>query len=293
VPPAELERLEKVAEEYNLEKLTDANTSSIVSMMRLSEGIAALKEALTPAIMERIMQLKGTALGFLTDEATRKKGPYTVEETKSAVIEAILQGMRVVGNEFNIISARCYAAKNGIVRVLREKPGFSDKKIIMEVPTMKPNGATVRYRACWKLNGVPNEMSGELPIRVNEYMGADAVLGKAERKINFQILKEICGSKQTGIQEGEVEDAIPAAFEIKPPLEAPQQQAAIPAPAAPVDPLAPGKHGQKMKVPAIASPTSKEEQVTKPPEVIPTVEQSAATADGSESAPAAEGKGLF
>lgn len=279
VPPAELERLEKVAEEYDLEKYSDANASSIVSMMKLSEGIEALKEALTPAIMERIMKIKGTALGFLTDEAERVKkgrGSYTVDETKSFVIEAILSGYRIVGNEVNMISGRCYGAKNGIARKLRERPGFSDKKIIMEVPIMKPNGATVKFRASWKFNGIPNELTGELPIRVNEFMGADAVLGKADRKINFLILKEISGSRQTGIQEGEVDDAIPASYEVKGVVEN-QAQAAIPAPPPPVDPLAPGKHGQKKQTP----PTSKVEEPTAKPTAQPEIAISAPPVDDS------------
>ena len=60
-------------------------------------------------------------------------------------------------------------------------------------------------KASWKLNGTPDVMEAEIPVRINAGMGSDAILGKAERKMRARIYNRITG---TEFPEGEVGDVV-------------------------------------------------------------------------------------
>jgi len=124
---------------------------------------------------------------------------------KECLIEATIRGVRPVNNEFNIIAGRCYLTKNGVAHLLREFPGLTDLRPRFGVPKMVgEKGALVAASAAWKLNGKPDSIEErEYPIRVNAGMGADAVLGKATRKLYAAIYAQLTGSEQ---MEGEVDD---------------------------------------------------------------------------------------
>lgn len=182
---------------------------------RMAAAIRALGQAITTEMMQDIMALQGTGLGFLTDKGT---AGYPVDDVKIVAIEAALMGAHWVGNEFNIISCRPYLTKNFFTRKLREFPGLTDLKLYPGVPVlMGEKGALVPYIATWKLNGEEmkieriltklddkTELDQRICIKVNSGMGADAILGKAERKIKAAIYARLTGSDLT---DGEVDDA--------------------------------------------------------------------------------------
>lgn len=187
---------------------------------RMAAAIRALHQAIDDDMMKDIMHLQGTGLGFLTDkDDPSKNNPpgYPVGEVKLVAIEAALMGAYWVGNEFNIISARPYLTKNFFTRKLREFPGLTDLKLFPGVPVlMGDKGALVPYIATWNLNGQEmrierlltklddkRELDERICIRVNSGMGADAILGKAERKIKAAIYARLTGSDLT---DGEVDD---------------------------------------------------------------------------------------
>jgi hypothetical protein len=215
-----LAKLEAVAEECGLKAVDSAGR--FTQAMKLSAGIQALREMLTPAIMARVMSLQNSPLGFLTDHnpATSKPGqvvePYGVEVVRDCLIEATLRGFYPVNNEFNIISSRCYGTKNGYARLVKNFPGLSDLILSPGVPAMAgEKGALVPYSAHWRLNGKPDNIirkvdkeTGEdtrITVRVNFGMGADAIIGKATRKMLAAIYGKITGSENT-MPEGEVGD---------------------------------------------------------------------------------------
>ncbi len=182
---------------------------------KVSSAIQRLREAITPDVMNYIMSLQGSSLGFRTDKDG--KGGYPVETVRDCFIEATLRGAYPVDNEWNIIADRCYLALNFFKRKLRPEnlPGLSDLRLSAEVPDMKDGGARVAYRSSWVYNGVscefnrilyktpktPEHPDGltideRIPIRVNSGMIVDAVLGKAERKMRAMILARITNMDQ-------------------------------------------------------------------------------------------------
>lgn len=188
---------------------------------RMAAAIRELQQAITDDMMKDIMRLQGTGLGFLTDKDNVKDGNgrtgYPIEDVKLVAIEAALMGAYWVGNEFNIISWRPYLTKNFFTRKLREFPGLSDLKLSPGVPVLSGDkGAFVPYVATWKLNGQEmrierlltkladgRDLDERICIKVNNGMGADAILGKAERKIKAAIYARLTGSDLT---DGDVDD---------------------------------------------------------------------------------------
>lgn len=196
------------------------NSNHFGKAFRMAAAIRALHKAITDEMMGDIMALQGTALGFLTDKD--KTGGYDVKTVKLVMIEAALMGAHWVGNEVNIISERPYLTKNFFTRTLREFPGFTDLKLFPGVPALAGDkGALVPYVATWKLNGAADrierlltkldggkELDERICVKVNAGMGADAILGKAERKIKAAIYGRLTGSD---VHDGDVDDVMPAA----------------------------------------------------------------------------------
>lgn len=219
-----LDELERVAEEYGLSKIHQAGRFR--RTMLLAEGLGKLRELMTPPIMARVMGVMNCPLGFLTDRdpARAKPGqevqPYTVEVVRDCVIEAVLRGAQVVGNEMNIIATRTYLTKNFFARAVREFPGLTDLRVTPGIPRIVGDkGAVVVVEATWLLNGRKDSLSREFAIRVNFGQGADAITGKAMRKMLAAIYSHLIGSEHT-LPEGEVGEEPVGAAGKAPPLPA-------------------------------------------------------------------------
>lgn len=198
-----------------------AELPTILQAVRMAEGIRLLRAALTDEfVRDTIMPLQGTALGFLTDKD--KEGGYPLAVVKDVSIESMLRGFRVVGNEFNIIGYRFYGTKAGFERHVNEYPGLSDLVMQPGVPvfTQDKGGALVPFSASWRLKGKlmtidcrvikgegENHLDQRIPVRVNAGMGADAVIGKAYRKMLYRIYQRLNGSTY-GAVDGDVADCI-------------------------------------------------------------------------------------
>lgn len=160
-----------------------------------------LRELITVDMMADIMALQGSPLGFLTDKDKSQgggKGPgYPVEIVKEVLIEAVVRGFRPVGNEFNIIAGRFYAAQSGLHRLVREWPGLTDLAVSLAIPRSREGYCAVECRARWQLHGAECALdcTGEhaIPIRVNEGQLVDAIHGKARRKLYARILDRLAG----------------------------------------------------------------------------------------------------
>lgn len=222
--------------------------------VQMAQGIRALREALTDDFVKSvIMPLQGTALGFLTDKDKEKDGSpghgYPLAVVKDVVIEAMLRGFRIVGNEFNIIGNRFYGTKAGFSRHVATYPGLTDLVLQPGVPQFNADktGAAVTFTASWKLRGAKdgiacvatkegeNVIDHRIPVRVNGGMGVDAVLGKAERKMLFRIYQRLNGSTY-GAGEGDVNEIETVGVEV------PQVAAPSPVPAGTPE-------GQRVKLP--------------------------------------------
>lgn len=104
----------------SLSRIADAD--AVLKPVWMAIAIEDMKEALTPEAMSIISHLSDSSLGFKTDKKPGEK--YDPETLKRIVIQAVLNGVNIVGNEFNIIKGEMFIAKNGWKRKLKEA-GFS------------------------------------------------------------------------------------------------------------------------------------------------------------------------
>lgn len=211
---------------------TLAQMPALKKAVTLARGIYDLRLALSEEIVETVfMHLQGTPLGFITDKD--KDGGYPVAVVRECLIEAMLKGLQPINNEFNIISGRCYGARNGLERLVKDWPGLTDLRWTPGVPQMAgEKGALVSMRATWKLGGRDMELyrgqtkrkneKGEeevedtrIAVKVNSGMGPDAIIGKAERKM-FKAIYSILTGGKVSIEDGEAIDTVGEVVNSKP-----------------------------------------------------------------------------
>jgi hypothetical protein len=244
----------------------------------LATGISQLRTALTEEVMNAVfMPLQSSPLGFCTDrdvltkdqkskmnpqEIERWTPGYRVVVVRDCLIQSMIHGLRPVGNEWNIISKRMYAAKNGMGRLVSEFPGLTDLSIVPNAPQLSgdKSEARVGVTARWLLNGKPMSLVRDMQktsdglvvdtrfaIRVNYGMGSDAIIGKSIRKTYKSILDLLTGSTLT-IPDGDVIDTVGT-------------EMAEPAPA----PAPPEHDGRRMKIGNNSGPR-REQQPAAPPD---------------------------
>ena len=177
-----------------------AAQGELAKVVAYAKAIKVLKEQLRPH-MDDIMSLQGSPLGYAVDG--KDYGPDVV---MGVIVEGLLRGFSITGNEITIISGRFYGNKNGFERIVKSWPGLSHLELMPTVPVAQGDkGALVGGYVAWKLNGVANRIdfasdsSGDcrISVRVNGGKGADAIIGKAKRKMLARVLERISGIPQT------------------------------------------------------------------------------------------------
>lgn len=215
--------IEEACEQCNLAKL--ATLSPLRRTLALARGMHIIRSQLVGPVMKDIMALANTPLGFLTDRTPGQKDkngkeltPYSENVIRDAVVEGMLRGASIIGNEMNVLFGRCYLTRAYFERVVREWPGLTHLAITEGVPmrTTSSKYVLVPMRASWQLNGVPQELRCEhtsevdsrIPVIENEGMAADAVLGKAKRKLFAKIFARLAGSEWIAEQAEMEGDAV-------------------------------------------------------------------------------------
>ena len=170
---------ELVAERLNQSVLSVLNSDQLVGFeksYKIASAIDFLKENLTAEYMKPIMAMQGSRLGFKTDKDNA--GGYPMEKVKECLIDAVLTGVEPYGNQFNIIAGNMYVTKEGYRTLLSKVKGL-------------------KYTITPQLPRISAE-------KVNNFMGADAVIGKATRKARAWLFNQISDIE---ISDGDVEDA--------------------------------------------------------------------------------------
>lgn len=198
--------LDSVVEQYSNMLINGGH--NFQSGMRLAEAIGQMRLQLDDEMMKEIVKLQNTSLGFLTDRPNDKNpNPYAIAELRDTIIEATLRGFYVIGNEFNVISGKFYAAKNGLRRKVFNFPGLTDFKETYSIPkTVSDRGVIVTGSATWKKDGIPQSLEREFAVRLNLGMGSDGALGKAARKLYAAVLNQLSGIVTP---EGEIDEELP------------------------------------------------------------------------------------
>lgn len=171
---------------------------------QIAKAAGALKKMLTEEYMQPIMELQGNRLGFKTDNDT--KGGYKLDVVKNCLIEAVLTGVQPFGNQFNIIAGNCYITKEGFGHLLKNMSGLS-YDITPQLPRINADktGAAIVMDIEWNYQGIQRKKSLDIPVKMNSFMGTDAVIGKATRKARAWLFNTITGSE---VADGDVQDAV-------------------------------------------------------------------------------------
>lgn len=203
--------IDQFARQSQLEIATsEAEGNRVLKALSMARAIQGLRDLLTKDVVGDLMILQGTKLGFLTDKD--KTGGYELATVRDVAIEAIIRGFRLVGNEVNIIAGRFYPTREGFERVVREWPGVSGIILELDVPEIHGDAARVGGTAQWTLNGQRHLIERfktltrdlRIPVRVNNGMGVDAVLGKARAKM-YRLIHERLTGLITDLQTDEPE----------------------------------------------------------------------------------------
>jgi hypothetical protein len=243
------------ANEAAMAAFGSGSSGNIIAALQVAESMESLRRLFDdPAIKARIIALQDSAIGFRTDKdpktKNRKTGeynqPYPYDVVKDCAIEAGLRGLQLVGNQWNIISGRTYCTKEGFEFLIRGLKHITDFKVSLGVPGNKPGGVIIECEGTWFHDGKPQTLKASIPVKSDDFSGADQLLGKATRKFLKRCYEQMTGNimpEGEAGEEGQIEAAtqrpqLPAKapkFTAPDPTPAPTQ-APAPAPqAAPTD----------------------------------------------------------
>lgn len=198
------QKLELVAKQLNESVTSVLSQRQVLGFEKaylFAQATSQLKQLLTPEYMKPIMELQGNRLGFKTDKDD--KGGYPEATVKNCLIEAVLTGVQPYGNQFNIIAGNMYITKEGFGYLLAGYEGLS-YTIVPDLPRVKEAAAAVVMTIRWNINNTGwHEQKLDIPIRVNQFMGTDAIIGKATRKARAWLYNNITGSE---ISDGDASD---------------------------------------------------------------------------------------
>jgi hypothetical protein len=160
---------------------------------QIATAAQELKDLLSPDYMKPIMALQGNRLGFKTDKDNA--GGYDVNVVKNCLIEAVLTGVQPFGNQFNIIAGNCYITKEGFGHLLNNWKGLN-YEVIPGLPRINADktGAAIIMKIEWSINAGQKETRDlDIAVKMNSYMGTDAVIGKATRKARAWLHNKLSG----------------------------------------------------------------------------------------------------
>jgi len=220
---AELERVLIQTEEdlAALRARIDDSHPGLSRAVATSTALQRARKLVTQKFLDDyVMPLMNSPLGFMTDKTGAKGNTdlYRPGDLVEPVVEALIRGFNIAGNEMNVISGRFYGAQNGYRRLVREIPGLTDLEEIPGSPVAENGNTSVRFIVRCKINGKEwflknekGEPGRKFTIRVNAGMGPDAILGKAARKALKAAYEELTGTKITESDDPEPKEGAEAA----------------------------------------------------------------------------------
>lgn len=196
-----------------------ANSDDFFAAFEVAAAVDALRSYLDqPEIKARILGLMNTPIGFRTDRDPKIKKwsqkeakeisptAYSYDIVKDCVVEALLRGLGLVGNQFNIIAERFYCTKEGFEHLIKKLEFVTDFRPVIGIPAQKPGGAIIECSATWLQHGKQQSAHASIPVKGDEkYSSADQYIGKATRKFFKRCYEMMSGNS---ISDGDTEDSI-------------------------------------------------------------------------------------
>lgn len=206
------------ASQLGMTLYAQGSNDDIVAALDLAASIQQLRDIFDlPEIRARIESLCNTPLGFRTDKDPNVKrwnkktnsfeylDPYEYPIIRDAAIEAVLRGLQLAGNQFNIIAGRFYCTKEGFEHLIRKLGSVTEFRPVIGIPQAKAGGALIECSATWLQDKKQQSLSSTIPVKGDDYSSADQYIGKAKRKFY-----ERCYAAMTGnsMPEGDAADLI-------------------------------------------------------------------------------------
>ena len=177
----------------NYQSLSKSDTGGFEISIYAAQALNSIRELFSDEMLREVRKLENTRMGYLTDrnpfraKQGEKVTPYPDQIVKDCLMEGALRGYRWMGNEINILAGSFYATKEGLLRKIREQvQGYRET---VEPPTNFAGGnCQLKVSATWFRDGKKESTNGIASVRVNNGMGVDAILGKAEAKLRRMVL---------------------------------------------------------------------------------------------------------
>lgn len=204
----------KEASQLGMQLYAQGSDSDILAALDLADAIQQLRDIFDqPEVKSRIESLCDTPLGFRTDKdpkvKNRKTGqynePYGWPIIRDAAIEAVLRGLQLAGNQFNIIAGRFYCTKEGFEHLIKKLSFVTEFRPIIGIPVAKNGGVTIDCSATWNQHGKEQSISAQIPIKTTDSSTADQCIGKAKRKFFERCYAAMSGNS---MPEGDALDLV-------------------------------------------------------------------------------------
>ena len=197
--PAFLQELSKNTEVMNslikdVQNLA-TNLNGFEKSMAYGYYLNEIRNQFTGKALELIKNLMNTGLGFKTDRnpkdpMCKNKEPYSDDIIRDCATQAVMHGLYIHGNEFNILGGNFYATKEGLERIVNQNPNLerSVKEIGKGFKQNPENGIWgLSFEYEFKLKD-RQEVKDSVVVYVRGKQGNyeipfDAIMGKARRKL--------------------------------------------------------------------------------------------------------------
>lgn len=204
--PASMSRVAEIRQQtLATVQQSQASGDTMMRDLAIAYGLEAMRAAFSPEVVAVVANLGGTALGFRHD-LENKGQKYSPDIVRDCAIEALMRGVSLTGNQFNIIAARCYITREGYQSLLASYPGLTDLEIEVGLPEDgrpwgKQEMVFVTAAARCKLNGKAVSVEcrksagfdGRLAVKT--FSGeVDNAKGKAQRRLLKLLYERITGS---------------------------------------------------------------------------------------------------
>ena len=201
IKDGELEKAQRIDDSIN-QLMTSKLAGFALSIARANVA-SIIRESLSDDMMKGVFDMENKKYGFLTDKTGTEK--YTKEVIKDCFIEASMKGVEPTGNQFNIISGKCYVTKEGCREILKKNkvqyelfPSFSKK--------IENGGTVLPVRVEW-VNDLGKKEFRELILSVqgHDKVSEAARKGMAERDAMAWLIDHLTNNP---VSVGEVEPKI-------------------------------------------------------------------------------------
>lgn len=147
-----------------------------------------VKGALMPQ-MKFVTALSGQANGFKVD-----KKDYPEDVIKTCAIDALIAGVQLTGNQFNIIAGNMYITQNGWRQKLIDLQDFSFRDVARFDPPRTDSGTTVvKCRQAYFYQGAEFTFEYDAMIRSSSGATIDNIVGKAKAKLWHALYDKLTG----------------------------------------------------------------------------------------------------